>query len=122
MILVLEGVVLLISPEVTKCLLSMWKASMTSLKVKATLVLDHISHTVMDTSYAGYRHSCVHWKPNSNEAIVFQAFYCVHFLIVITVVSFVQFKKIPTSEGIKYRINFTLSSHHYHHRLLLYYN
>ena len=59
MVLAEEAVVLLISLEVTKCLLSMWRASMTSLKVKATLVLDHISHTVMDTSYAGYRHSCV---------------------------------------------------------------
>jgi len=59
MVLAEEAVVLLISLEVTKFLLSMWRASMKSWKVKATLVLDHISHTVMATSYAGYRHSCV---------------------------------------------------------------
>ena len=57
MVLAEEAVVLLISLEVTKCLLSMWRASMMSLRVKASL--DHIIHTVMDTSYVGYRHSCM---------------------------------------------------------------
>jgi hypothetical protein len=69
MVLAEEAVVLLISLEVTKCLLSMWRASMMSLREKATLVLDHISHTVMDM----YRHSCVRLEilenPNSNEAL-----------------------------------------------------